>query len=476
MSSIRSLRRAMAALALAGLALGAACADDAALRDTISRELQHPALAHGWTGVYIRSLEDYQVLFAQNEDRLFIPASNMKLLVSATANDVLPPDFRYTTPVLRDGTLDGGTLRGNLYLKGSADPTLETKDLRALARAVFAAGITRVEGDVVGDDSILDDRRIGSGWQHDYLPYYYAAEVSGLTADRGTVNLRVMPGDVGQPPTASLDPDAGYMLIRNNATTVPDAQEETLSVGRIAGTNIITLSGGIRRGNKGHLQGVTMMDPGAYTAHLFRLILSENGVEVTGAARKGSVPADAQQVAVHHSPTLPTLLSLLNKPSDNLIAETLLKTLGLVRKERGTTAAGAEVEREFLKRIGVGPNEVSITDGSGLARQNLVTPGAIVSILNFMWTHPNREAFVQSLPVAGVDGTLRRRMVGTPAEKKVLAKTGYVGRARSLSGYVISRDGETYAFSMLMNHYTGTTADINGIQDRILAAIAASTR
>lgn len=474
MPSVTSPRRALAALAVLCFA-AAARADDATLRETIARELQHPALAHGWTGVYIRSLDSHRVLYAQNEERLFIPASNMKLLVSAVAADVLPSDFRYTTPVLRDGDLAGGVLRGNLYLKGSGDPTLETKDLRGLARAVFKAGITRVDGDIVGDATALDDQRFGFGWGLGDLPFYYSAEISGLTVDRGTVNLSVTPGNVGEAPKASLEPDAGYMLVRNNATTVADSQPETLSVGRLLGANVITVSGGIRRGNKNQVQGVTVVDPAAYTTHLFRALLRESGVEVTGAARTGAVPAAATEVAAHDSPGLSRILSLLNKPSDNLIAETLLKTLGKVKKGKGTIAAGDEVEREFFRRIGVNQEEVVIADGSGLSRHNLVTPRALATLLSFMWTHPNREAFVQSLPVSGVDGSLRSRMKGTAAEGRVMAKTGYVGKARSLSGYVSTRGGETYVFAMLMNHYNGTTADVNGVQDRILAAIASST-
>jgi len=471
----RRAARAIAAFSLLASAL-AARADDSALRESIAKELSSPSLAHGWTGVLIKSLDDYRVLYGLNEDRLFIPASNMKLFVSSCVADMLPADYRYTTPVLRDGAVDGSTLRGSLYLKGSGDSTLETKDLRTLARAVKAAGITRVEGDVVGDGSIFDTESLGYGWAYDDLSAYYSAEISGLTADRGTVSLRLTPGEVGGAPKVSLVPDAGYMLVRNTATTIPDSQEETVVVNRIVGTNIITVTGGVRRGNKDFAVPVTMTDPAAYTAHLFRAILREQGVEVTGTARTGRVPQGATQVAEHRSPPMPEILSLLNKPSDNLIAESLLKTLGAVRKNEGTARAGTNVEREYLKRIGVDPEILVLADGSGLSRHNNVTPASIIAILQYMWTHPNRNSFIESLPVAGVDGSLRRRMLNTPAAGKVMAKTGYVGKARSLSGYVTARDGEVYAFSMIMNHYNGTTADVNAIQDRILAAIAASSK
>lgn len=470
------IARASALILALTAAILSARADDDALRRTIARELADPALAHGWTGVLIKSLDDHRVLYQMNEERLFIPASNMKLFVTSCATDVLPPNFAYTTPLLRDGSLDGSTLRGSLYLKGSGDSTLETKDLRQLARAVKSAGITRVEGDVVGDASVFDDESLGYGWASDDLAYYYSAEISGLTVDRATATVRITPGKVGEPPAVSLDPDAGYLLVRSTATTVPDSREETISVGRLLGTNVVTVSGGVRRGNKDATFAVTMTDPAAYTAFLFRALLREQGVTVTGAARTGKVPDGATLVAEHRSPELPAILALINKPSDNLIAESLLKTLGLLKKNAGTASAGADVEREYLKRMGVDPGILVIADGSGLSRHNNVTPASIIAILQFMWSHPNREGFVKSLPVAGVDGSLRRRMVNTPAAGKVMAKTGYVGKARSLSGYVTARDGETYAFSMIMNHYNGTTADVNGIQDRILAAIAASTR
>lgn len=465
------------AAALALLAATAASrADDAAIRAAIEKELANPAIAHGWTGVLVKSLADQRTVFSQNADRLFIPASNMKTVVAATFTDTFPADFHYVTPVLQEGTVANGALTGNLYLKGSGDSTLENKDLAAMAKAVRAAGITSVNGDIVADASIFDSNFLPDTWPWGDLPYYYSAEVCGLTVDRGTVMVRVRPGEVGQPPKVSLDPDAGYMLIRNNGVTIADSERETLDVARERAANVITLTGGIRRGSAGDNDPITMEDPGLYTAYLFRYFLNKEGVTVSGVARNGKAPDGLQVVASHTSPNLPELLRLLMKPSDNLIAESLLKTLGALKGSGGSIGGGAAVERAYLKKIGVDPSNVLIADGSGLSRLNLISPETLVAIFSDMWTSPGRDSFVNSLPIAGVDGTLRSRMKGTAAEGKVRAKTGFVGKARTLSGYVTAKDGETYAFSLMMNHYNGETSAINAIQDRICNILASSSK
>jgi PBP4 family serine-type D-alanyl-D-alanine carboxypeptidase len=266
------------------------------------------------------------------------------------------------------------------------------------------------------------------------------------------------------------------MLVRNSATTVADSDRETLSIGRVRAANVITVTGAIRRGNKGVEDDITMEDPAAYTASLFRSMLREEGVVVNGVARKGVAPRGLPAIATYTSPKLPEILKLILKPSDNLMAESLLKTLGAVLGGGGSSDNGAQVERDFLKRIGVDPANVFIVDGSGLSRRDLVSPETWVAILAYMWTSPRRDAFVNALPIAGVDGTLRSRMKGTAAEGKVHAKTGYVGKARNLSGYVTAKDGETYAFSLLMNHYNGETSAINEIQDNICEILASSSR
>lgn len=469
------IRRLAAALACVVAMSVAVRADDVSTREAISRELAHASLDHGWTGILVKSLKDGRTIFARNEDRLYIPASNNKLLVSAAVTDTLGPDYRYVTPVMRDGEVKDGVLQGSLYLKGSGDSTLEGKDLKELAKAVKAAGIARVTGDIVGDGSIFDDRRLGDSWCWDDLAAYYSAEIDGLTVDRGTAVVRVQPGDVGTPPIVSILPDAGYLLVRNKANTVPDSEKDTHVVDRPMATNVVEVTGNVRRGAKNNDVPVSVEEPALYTAYLFRLMLTEEGVVVEGSPKRGKTPSGAAVVASHTSPPMSDILALLNKPSDNLIAESLVKTLGAVKKGEGSFAAGAEVERAWLKSIGVADTEWMPMDGSGLSRLNLVTPRAMLALLEAMWKHPNAKMFIDSLPVGGVDGSIRNRMKGTPAAGNVKAKTGYVGKARTLSGYVTSAAGEPLAFSFMMNHYAGQTSEINAVQDRIAVILASST-
>ncbi|HOC30620.1 MAG TPA: D-alanyl-D-alanine carboxypeptidase/D-alanyl-D-alanine-endopeptidase [Armatimonadota bacterium] len=470
----RVLRASLTVFLLLCFALSAS-ADDKAIRDAVTRELDHPSMRHGWTGVCIQSLRDGRTIFARNEDVLLIPASNMKLLVSAVCADVLPADFHYTTPVLRKGEVVDGTLNGDLYLKGTGDSTMENADLRKLAKAVKAAGITRITGDVIGDGSVFDDTRLGSSWSWDYLAAYYAAEIDGLTVDRGCVRVLVKPGAVGESAKVTLEPDCGYVTVSNSAVTVAAGDKDTAVIDRPLGSNTIVVYGNIRAGSAGLDEAVSVREPSLHVAYLFRQFLRDEGIIVDGSARQGATPPNLTKVAEHESPKLGKILDLLNKPSDNLIAESLLKTLGVVKKGKGTADAGAEVEREYLRRIGVPDAEWSIVDGSGLARMNMLTPRAQVKNLRHAWKIPNKDLFVNSLPVAGVAGSIRSRMKGTPAEGNVKAKTGYIGRARTLSGYVTTKDGEPLVFCLMMNHYTGTTSDINAVQDRICTILAGSS-
>lgn len=445
---------------------------DVALSRALDQILSDPVLAHGVQGVLVESLKDGRVLYEKNADLVFIPASNQKLIVSAAALDLLGPDHRMRTSLYLTGdTTRDGVLKGDVVIVGQGDPVLKHEHLKEMAAKLRDAGIRKVQGNVVGDDTWFDDVRLGWGWSWDDEPYYYSAQISGLNLNENVVGVWVRPGrKVGEPAIVKLDPPTSYFTVRNECKTTAAGSQKAVFVDRVRGRNTIRVTGTVPLDYKPTAaeDAITMEEPTLYACTSFIEILRREGISVEGQAVRGKKPVNARLICFHDSPPLSQMLALLNKPSDNLIAECLLKTLGARMKGKGSSGAGEEVELEFLKKIGADMTAVSITDGSGLSRQNLISPRNLVAILKYMYRHQHSKVFIDSLPVAGIDGTLRSRLKGTPAQGNVRAKTGYVGRVRSLSGYLTTRSGEPLVFSILMNNHLCRSAEASAVQDKIV--------
>lgn len=351
---------------------------------------------------------------------------------------------------------------------------LTREHLEALAKRVKAAGIRKVTGSVVGDDSPFDEIRLGNGWSWDYESYYYAAQISALNLDRNVVDVWVRPGrKAGVPALVQLDPSTGYMNVRNECTTSATGTKNTVAVDRLRGRNVIRVTGSVPIGYKPVKaeEAITVEDPTLFACVTFVEMLERQGIEVDRQPSRGRLPEGANVIATHNSVPLALILSLMNKPSDNLIAECLLKALGRVVKGKGTAEAGREAELEFLEKAGADIAAVSISDGSGLSRLNYISPANLVRVLSYMHRHKHSKVFADSLPVAGVDGTLKSRMKGTSAAGKVRAKTGYLSRVRALSGYATTKSGETLAFSILMNGHLCEGSEATSVQDRLVETL-----
>ncbi len=446
------------------------------LSERIDELLKDLNLNHGLQAVVIRSLKTSQTLYERDPDNAMIPASNMKLLVSAAALDRLGPDFVYKTTVHSAGPASKrGVIEGDIVLVGGGDPVLETKDLTAFAKQIRAKGIRKVRGDVVVDDSMFDDGRLGWAWTWGDLPYYYSAEISALNLNRNVVGVRVYPGKIaGASVVVALEPPTSHVEVESTATTGEADSKKTIWVDRRLGRNVIRVGGSVPLGTKvaGPEEAITVREPALYAGHIFKDELSKQGIVILGRVRAGKLPAGAMLLCEHTSPPLSRILALLNKPSDNLIAEVLLKTLGSVLKGKGTAEAGREVEKEFFEEIGLDLTGFNLADGSGLSRINYVTARNIADLLTHMSKHKHAQVYIDSLPVAGVDGTLRNRMKGTAAEKNVRAKTGYISRVSSLSGYVRTKSGEPIVFSILMNHHLCSNSPAMAVQNKICGVLA----
>ena len=458
------------------LAFALAHAGAAELAASIDALLADPALKHGIQGVVIESLASGRVLYERNRDLVFIPASNFKLVVSAASLDRLGPDCTFATQVYMSGRLDAhGVLDGDLILVGGGDPVLSSDDLRALAAEVIGKGIRRITGQIIADESRFDDVRLGWGWSWDDEPFYYSAQISALSVDRNVVGVYVYPGaKEGDPVRIGLRPPSGYFRIESTARTGAPKSENTIYVDRERGKNLIRISGSMPIDFKTTkaTELITMENPALYAATLFKDMLGRSGVRAAGSTVIGKKPDGAELLAEHKSPPLSKILALLNKPSDNLIAEMLLKNLGAEIKGKGTAAAGEEVELDFLKTAGADMSAISINDASGLSRLDYISPGNLVALLKHMWRHKHSRVFLDSLPIAGVDGTLRSRMKGTPAQNNVRAKDGYISRVSTLSGYVTTRSGEPLVFSIMMNGHLCPASDAKRVQNSICVLLA----
>lgn len=460
-------------LAFAVALAGGARADDAAIKSRIDAALERLA-PHAVVGVRVLSVTRNQVLYERNPDLSLNPASNMKLFTSAAALARLGPDYRFTTRVFKNGPVDQQTLAGDLALQGGGDPVLETPDLEKLADAVKAAGIRRVDGRILVDDFRFDDERLGIGWNSDDEPYYYSAQISALTANRNVLTVDIAPGqEPGAPAVVTVKPVEDYVRVIATPTTGAAGSETRVSVSRARARNDVLVTGTIAAGAAPvRNREVTMEDPALFVGSLFRKLLRERGIEVTGGVERGHVNPAAGEIASHDSPPLSEIVALLNKPSDNLVAEMLLKELGFKLKGKGDAYAGSDVVEEWLKEIGVRTTGIRINDGSGLSRMDLVTARAVSDLLAHAEKQPWGPVLLKSLPVAGVDGTLRNRFKGTAAEKNLTAKTGSLSRVSALGGYVTSAGGERFILSVLINNYPGTTGSAKGAEDAIGTALA----
>ena len=451
-------------LLLASLASAAPAPD--ALRRTLERILGRPAFAPAFWGIEVRSLKTGRVLFARNAEKNFRPASTLKLVTTAAVLDALGPDARLRTTVETTGRLDGqGRILGDVFLVGRGDPSLSGRPaaggsvlapLQELADALEAAGVRRIEGRVVGHEGAFTGDRRGSDWGWEDLTWSYGAEVSALSFNDNTVELRLAPGErPGDPALLEADPRSSYYSVVSTVATTPAGTKRELTLVRDAGANRIHLAGILPIGETWEGR-VALEDPARYAAAVFSEVLEARGIRVTGTAATSSdpLPVESRVLAAHDSPPLFEMLKVVNKESQNLHTEMMLRLLGQRAKGEGSVTTGHEAARAFLARMGVPAEGWGLEDGSGLSRSDLVSPRGLVALLVAMDRHPYAEAFRESLAVMGVDGTLKDRLKGTPVEGRILAKTGTLKRANALAGYATTPAGERLAFSIVVNNHT----------------------
>ena len=459
----------------------------AELRLRIEQALNDRALAHAITGIKIVSLRTGEVFYERNADLLAHPASNQKLLTSATALSLLGPAYVFRTSVACDSAQKiESVIAGDLYLIGRGNPDLTDKDLFGLAQNLAQLGIKEIRGNLVCDDFYFDDLRWGNGWMWDDDPSTDEPRLSALTVNDNAVTVRVTPADTtGKPARVQIIPPTDHVTLVNSSITVKrQTQIDSLQLPPLLITrnwqqneNTILVSGSIAQDESPQEETLNILDPEIYCGKLFRDALRTAGITLQGQVLRGAAPAKIKILAEHRGPMMPILINL-NKVSDNLTAELLLKTLGAEKFGRpGTAANGIRVMRQFFSSVGVDTNAVYSADGSGVSHYNLVTPANLVSLLTAMWKNfAIRNEFVATLPIAGVDGTLRGRMKGTTAANVLHAKTGTLSAVSTLSGYTTTAEGEELAFSFMMQHFLASGRAIRSIQDHLGAELSGFRR
>jgi D-alanyl-D-alanine carboxypeptidase/D-alanyl-D-alanine-endopeptidase (penicillin-binding protein 4) len=514
---------------LTSLLLAAAAASAAPHKELARRVdaiLARADVVRGFWGIEIEDLDTGEVLYSHEADRLFLPASNTKLFTTAAALALIGPNYRFRTTIESAAPPDpSGRLSGDLVLVGRGDPNLSgrllpfnlkterpfdpARVIEELADQVVARGVKFIDGDIVADDSFYVDEPYGQGWAQEDLVWESGAPVSALTVNDNVVYFNILPGaHPGERALVTASPFAGDYEIENRILTTPAGTgPRKISIDRQMGSNRVQIWGTIPVDDPATSEALAVEDPAQWCARLLAELLAKRGVilhghtrvhhlerdelnaltanappgtqagvPVTGAALNSALGGHAEALlhssrvvlAAHDSLPLGVDIRVINKVSQNLHAEMLLRLLGREKGASGSVAAGLQVLHGFLTQAGLLPEEYIFYDGSGLSRLNLVSPRATVKLLRYASTQPWGAEYIDSLPLAGVDGTLSARFKTLPAGALLHAKTGTLDHVNVLSGYLTTATGQRLVFSILGNHHTLSGRQAGEVLDQIV--------
>ena len=468
------------------------------ITELIDRAIDDGDAATARWGVSVISMIDGRPLYSRNADRLFTPASNMKVYTTAVALDLLGADYQWRTSVYAGSEPDGaGTIGGDLVLYGRGSPDLVSQtrkdndnSLARLAEDLYNRGVRRIKGNIIGDESYFRGEPLGDGWQWNDMQWYFGAEASALSINGNEVGVNIMPPDkTGAPPIVKVSSPDGYVSVQNNMVTVDRGERLSVGLNRELSTNNVRVWGDFPLGSKGFGARLSVHNPALWAARTFLSTLAARGIVVEGhpvqhdsrvSASQRFDPARSKELAFVLSRPLREIAKDTNKESINLNAELILRTIGRERgamvtvseapgRERGDDETGLNVIRLWLSRTGIPSEGLALHDGSGLSRLNLVTPESMSRLLVAISKTAVGSAFRESLPISGRDGTLGGRLISI--KDRVAAKTGSLTYANSLSGYLTTKTGEVLAFSVFCNEQTLRHRGTQQI-DRIISILA----
>lgn len=451
-----------------------------------------PAAKQCFWGIRVLDAESGQLVYSLNDDKFFVPASNTKLFTTSLALRRLGPDYKFRTRVAAPAAPDSEGWISELRLIGGGDPNLSArmlpynKDeknpdalaaLRKLADQIATAGVKVIGGDIVGDDTAFAWEPFPSGWGLDDPVYEYGAPVSALTLNDNSFEINVFPGtEPGAPGSLALNPPVEYFTIQNRTRT-GESGVNRISFSRIPGSRELTVSGTVVPGNKIEPDLIAVDDPALYAATALRQLLEQRGIRIEGATRAAhrrlgdeSPSWQGVDLAVHESAPLSEILQVVNKVSQNLHTEIVLREIARVSTGIGTRREGLKQIAAYLRDIGVEEGQWNFEDASGLSRLTLITPTTVSKVLAGMYATPVRDLWIATLPIGGFDGTLEKRFEKAEPAQRIHAKTGSLSHVAALSGYAIRPDGKTYVFSMMVNNFNAETKLIRATMDKVALA------
>ena len=456
----------------------------ASLTPYIDSLANQPMFRNAHWGILVVDPVAGDTLYARNADKLFMPASNMKIITGAVALDRLGPDYRFTTTYAALGTVRDSILEGHLLIYGTGDPSISDAmrdddalaPLREVADSLRARGITRVAGRLMSGGDAFPDASYGFGWAWDDFDFPYSAGVDELFFNEGFATIRVIAGPApGDSAVVETRPLLGLPRVTLRLTPPVDsmvngsARRQRPRVEIDSATGGVVIAGPLAPGDTFTTRLAFRDQPGAFLEAV-RQALHERGIVVADSGVTASGTVDS--LFTVHSPPLREILPVFEKPSQNQIGEILFKTIAREATGSGTADSARRVVERHLTSWGVDTLGFAVRDGSGLSRHDYLSPRAIVQVLDVMRRHAHFPVFYDALPIAGVDGTIRTRMRDTPAQGNVHAKTGTLDKARALSGYVTTADGRMLLFSALANNYTAPLGEVTRVQDLIGAQLA----
>jgi D-alanyl-D-alanine carboxypeptidase/D-alanyl-D-alanine-endopeptidase (penicillin-binding protein 4) len=499
---------------------GASRPDVQRFRARVDAALADSRASKAFWGILIADRDTGETLYELNADKFFTPASNAKIFTSALVLSTLPRDFRFHTTLETTGQFGAdGRLVGDLILVGHGDPDFSNRKfpyagkieregaadapLVEMVNQAVAKGLKAVDGDIIADDSYFPYDPYPAGWSVGDLFFTFGAPISALAFNDNSFSIEVSPGArEGEAAGVVVEPAAASGGFVHQISTGPSSGKPDFSVVRQPGQNFILLRGSIPAGHAPIKLDFAMTDPEETAADTLKQILESRGIKVTGGVRvkhaesprpfdSATVPAAgiglfpepvtansnaAQTVSVlaladHVSPPLLESIGVTNKVSQNLHAELFLRTVAREKTGIGSTDAGLWVEQNFLKALGIEEGAVVLSDGSGLSRDDLVTPRAVIRLLRYTSQQPWGVDYIATFPIAGVDGTLENRMKDTAASGRVLAKTGSLEHVRAMSGYATTVHGEHLVFTIFGNNNSQHGHDATAAVDAIAVAM-----
>ncbi len=459
----------------------------AQLASRINAVIDSGISARAYWGIEVRDLATGVTLYARRPHALFVPASNMKLIVSAAASHYLPPDFRYRTGFYATGAVASGVLAGDLIVRGRGDPTISGRNqtsrtaiFEGIADSLAARGIRRITGQVIADQTYFDAESVRSDWELYDLNWWYAAPVAPLGFNDNAIDFRVAAGTAGAPAQITWEPKTSDFTFSNRTRTVGAGAPYTLDFDRVPGTDTVYAYGEIPIDAAVRTESFTTRNPGKYAGTVLRETLERKGIDVVNdAVRVVEMPspsptATATLLFEFASPTLPHIVGPILQTSQNWFAEQLLKTIGREVSGDGSWSAGLDLERRFLiDHVGIDSTSFRLRDASGLSSGNLITPHMLTELTRYIARHPRMKPAYDAMSVsAAPTGSLRRRFEDMPG--RVRAKTGSIGNVDSLTGIITTNSGRQLVFSVVVNNSGQSSSRMRDVIDRVVRVIAKS--